>query len=59
MPYSYPDKYQTLSDDGERALSRAWRVADDGTRGSVLVVLPAVDRPSRSKSPIVSLTNSD
>ena len=48
MPYSYPDKYQTLSDDGERALSRAWRVADDGTRGSVLVVLPAVDRPSRS-----------
>jgi predicted ATPase/signal transduction histidine kinase len=52
MPYSlngvYPDKYQTLSEDGERALCRAWRLGDGGTRESVLVVLPAVERPSRS-----------
>jgi serine/threonine protein kinase len=44
----YPDKYQTLSEDGERALCRAWRLGDGGTRESVLVVLPAVGRPSRS-----------
>ena len=48
MPYSYPDKYQTLSEDGERALCRAWRLGDGGTRESVLVVLPAAERPSRS-----------
>ena len=52
MPYSlngvYPDKYQILSEDGERALCRAWRLGDDGTRESVLVVLPAAERPSRS-----------
>ena len=51
MPYSlngvYPDKYQALSEDGERVLCRAWRLGDGGTH-SVLVVLPAVDRPSRA-----------
>ena len=44
----YLDKHQTLSEDGERVLCRAWRVHDDGTRKSVLVVLPAAERPSRS-----------
>ena len=44
----YLDKYQTLSEDGERVLCRAWRLHDDGARESVLVVLPAAERPSRS-----------
>jgi serine/threonine protein kinase len=44
----YLEKHQTLSEDGERVLCRAWRVHDDGTRESVLVVLPAAERPSRS-----------
>jgi serine/threonine protein kinase len=52
MPYSlngvHPDKFQILSEDGERVLCRAWRLGDDGTRGSVLIVLPAAERPSRS-----------
>ena len=52
MPYSligvYGDKYQILSEDGERLLCRGWRLGDDGTRESVLIVLPAADRPSRS-----------
>jgi hypothetical protein len=51
MAYSlngvYPDKYQALSEDGERVLCRAWRRGDGGTH-SVLVVSPAVDRPSRA-----------
>ena len=52
MPYSlngvYRDKYQILSEDGERLLCRGWRLGDDGTRESVLIVLPAAERPSRS-----------
>jgi hypothetical protein len=32
MPYSlngvYPDKFQILSEDGERVLSRAWRLGE-------------------------------
>ena len=44
----YLDKYQTLSEDSERVLCRAWRLHDDGARESVLVVLPAAERPSRS-----------
>jgi PAS domain S-box-containing protein len=44
----YLDKYQTLSEDGERVLCRAWRVHDDGTRRSVLVVLLAAEYPSLS-----------
>jgi hypothetical protein len=53
MPYSldglYPDKFQILSEDGERVLCRAWRLGVDGTRGSVLVVLPGAERPTRSR----------
>jgi hypothetical protein len=52
MAYSldgvYPNKFQILSEDSERVLGRAWRLGDDGTRGSVLIVLPASERPSRS-----------
>jgi hypothetical protein len=44
----YLDKYQTLSEDRERVLCRAWRVHDDGAREPVLVVLPAAERSSRS-----------
>jgi len=51
MPYSlngvYWDKYQILSEDGQRLLCRGWRLGDDGTRESVLIVLPAAERPSR------------
>jgi serine/threonine protein kinase len=52
MAYSldgvYPDKFQILSEDGERTLCRAWRLGVDGTRESVLVVLPAAEHPSPS-----------
>jgi hypothetical protein len=52
MPYSLigvcGDKYQILSEDGERLLCRGWRLGDDSRRESVLIVLPAADRPSRS-----------
>jgi PAS domain S-box-containing protein len=44
----YLEKYQTLSEDGERVLCRAWRVHHDGTRRSVLVVLLAAEYPSLS-----------
>ena len=37
----YPNKYQVLSEDGERVLWRAWGLRDGGTRESALVVLPA------------------
>jgi hypothetical protein len=51
MPHSrngvYPDKYQVLSEDGERVLWRAWGLGDGGTRESALVVLSAAERPSR------------
>jgi PAS domain S-box-containing protein len=39
---------QVLLEDGERRLCRASRLDNDGSRESVLVVLPAVDRPSRA-----------
>jgi hypothetical protein len=52
MPYSlngvYRDKYQILSEDGDRLLCRGWRLGDDGTRESVLVILPAAEHPSPS-----------
>jgi hypothetical protein len=51
MPHSrngvYPNKYQVLSEDGERVLCRAWGLGHGGTRESALVVLPAAERPSR------------
>jgi hypothetical protein len=37
-----------LSGDGERLLCLGWRLGDYGTRESVLIVLPAAERPSRS-----------
>jgi hypothetical protein len=46
--YSLDSGSQVLFEDGERVLCRGWRLGDDGTRESVLVVLPATDRPSRS-----------
>jgi hypothetical protein len=42
------NKYQILSEDRERLLCRWRRPGDDGIRESVLIVLPAADRPSRS-----------
>jgi signal transduction histidine kinase len=39
---------RVLLEDGERRLCRASRLGNDGSRESVLVVLPAVDRPSRA-----------
>src|SRR5262245_11832430 len=39
---------QVLWQDGERVFRRDWRVDDDGKRRAVLIVLPAVDHPSRS-----------
>ena len=52
MSYSlngvFRNKYQILSEDRERLLCRWRRPGDDGIRESVLIVLPAADRPSRS-----------
>src|SRR5215471_16651156 len=42
------DESHVLWEDGERVLRRGWRPGDDGTRRSVLIVLPATDHPSRS-----------
>ena len=36
---------QVAWEDGERVFCRAWRVGIDGSRGSVLVALPAEDHP--------------
>ena len=51
MPHSrngvYPNKYQVLSEDGERVLWRAWGLRDGDTRESALLVLSAAERPSR------------
>ena len=41
---------QILWEDGERAFRRGWRLNDDGKPCAVLIVLPAADRPSRSRS---------
>ena len=52
MSYSlngvFRNKYQILSEDRERLLCRWRRPGGDGIRESVLIVLPAADRPSRS-----------
>src|SRR5690349_9584509 len=53
MPYSlngsYPDdSCQILWEDGERVFCRGWRPGDDGNPRTVLVVLPAAERPSPS-----------
>ena len=51
MPHSrngvYPNKYQVLSEDGERVLCRAWSQGNGDTQESALVILPAAERPSR------------
>src|SRR5262245_37518916 len=39
---------QALWEDGERVLSRGWRLDDNGSRFAVLLVTPAADYPSRS-----------
>jgi hypothetical protein len=39
---------QVLWEDGERIFRRGWRLEENGDRRSVLVVVPAADRPSRS-----------
>ena len=44
----FRNKYEILSEDRERLLCRWRRPGDDGIRESVLIVLPAADRPSRS-----------
>src|SRR5262245_65328347 len=46
---AYPDGgSQVLWQDGERVIRRDWRLDDDGKQCAVLIVLPAVDHPSRS-----------
>src|SRR5215471_4519024 len=40
--------YHVLWEDGERVFCRAWRVADDGSRTAVLVVLLIADHPPPS-----------
>src|SRR5215468_5311687 len=46
--YSLDSGSQVLFEDGERVFCRGWRLGDDGTRESVLVVLPATEHRSRS-----------
>ncbi|MET4198743.1 AAA family ATPase, partial [Bradyrhizobium sp. LA6.12] len=43
------DSSQVLWEDGERVLSRGWRLDDNGNRLAVLLDARAVDRPSRSR----------
>src|SRR3954469_25755741 len=40
---------QALWEDGERVVSRGWRLDDNGNRLAVLLVAAAVDHPSRSR----------
>src|SRR5260370_25881885 len=40
---------QVLWEDGERVLSRGWRLDDNGNRLAVLLVAPAADHPSPSR----------
>jgi PAS domain S-box-containing protein len=42
------DSSQVLWEDGERVLSRRWRLDDNGNRVAMLLVAVAADRPSRS-----------
>ena len=44
------DSSQILWEDSERVFRRGWRLGDDGKRCAVLLVAPAADRPSRSRS---------
>jgi len=39
------DGLQLLLEDSERAFCRGWRADGEGSGGSVLVVLPAAERP--------------
>src|SRR5262249_23069833 len=39
---------QILWEDGERVFRRGWRLDDNGTRRTVLLVTPAAEHPSRS-----------
>src|ERR1700752_3548490 len=39
---------EVLWEDGERVYRRGWRLADEGGRRAVLLVVPAADRPTRS-----------
>jgi PAS domain S-box-containing protein len=46
---AYSDnRSQVFWEDGERVFRRGWRLDDDGDPGPVLIVLPAVEHPSRS-----------
>src|SRR5215475_10535133 len=42
------DGSQLLWEDGERIVRRGWRLDDSGGARTVLIVVPASDRPSRS-----------
>src|SRR5262249_54201311 len=46
-PYS-DDTSQVLWEDGGRVFRRGWRLDDNGKRGTVLLVMPAAEHPSRS-----------
>ena len=55
VPHSLNSAYsdgssQILWEDSERVFRRGWRLGDDGKRCAVLLVAPAADRPSRSRS---------
>jgi hypothetical protein len=39
---------QVLWKDGERVFRRGWRLSENGQRRAVLMVMPAVEHPSRS-----------
>ena len=40
------DNFRVLWEDGERVFCRGWRIGANGGRASVLVALPAMERPS-------------
>ena len=40
---------QILWEDGERIFRRGWRLDDNSQRRAALIVLPAVEHPSRSR----------
>src|SRR5262245_17664 len=53
VPHLPTDAYsdgcsEILWEDGERVVRRGWRAHDNGKRRPVLMVLPAVDHPSRA-----------
>ena len=63
MPHSrngvYPNKYQVLSEDGERVFCRAWRLGDGGDSGSPRSSFCLPRSTRRAQASIVSPTNSD